>query len=275
MTVIDQNIFPKIKITHVPTGEMVEFDPYIESFSDNFNSEWDSTQVFGRMDDIRNFKRTSRVISLSWNIISEDLASARINYENCSTLMRMLYPVYQDTTEIGTLQNDVDLNKQQEVLAQRLKNLYEANLITPAAYSQLESSVNQILQPTKQQQNTNSNIKINSRKASIMSSPPILKINFANLIKNSDGNELYGTIEGLKYEPDTEMGFFIENDGATQTNQIESLSGGAGSEQMMYPKVLTMSFSFTVIHTSPLGWKYDTADRRYVARSNSPFHVKK
>lgn len=275
MTVIDQNIFPKIKITHVPTGEMVEFDPYIESFSDNFNSEWDSTQVFGRMDDIRNFKRTSRVISLSWNIISEDLASARINYENCSTLMRMLYPVYQDTTEIGTLQNDVDLSQQREQIADKLFEMYNAELIDTPVINQLEASISDILQPTKQQQSTSSNIKINSRKASIMSSPPILKINFANLIKNSDGNELYGTIEGLKYEPDTEMGFFIENDGATQTNQIESLSGGAGSEQMMYPKVLTMSFSFTVIHTSPLGWKYDTGNNKYIARSNSPFHVKK
>ena len=94
-----------------------------------------------------------------------------------------------------------------------------------------------------------------------MNSPPILKANFSNLIKGGDGGDLYGVTEGLVYKPDAEAGYFIE---------------GKESSQMMYAKIVEVSFSFTVLHTSPLGWKYDEKQNQYKLRDNNfPFYKKR
>lgn len=261
MTTINNNEFPKIKITHVSTGTKIEFDAYMERFSDNFNSQWESTDVFGRMDDIRNFKRTTRTIELGWTVISEDQTTAEINYKNCSTLMAMLYPVYKNTS-ISTSDQvpiDVDVTTQREQISERIE---QANIETEGAIgtllNDLNNEITDILSSVKGRQTALQNTK--SRQASIMSSPPIFKINFANLIRSQkDSRELYGTIEGFKYEPDMEMGFFIQ---------------GQGDEQMMYPKVVSLSFAFTVIHTAPLGWEFSGGEYK-LRNPDFPFYKKK
>jgi hypothetical protein len=254
MTQIDQQ-FPKIKLTHVATSTSVEFDSYLESFSDNFNSQWESTDVFGRMDEIKNFKRTTRTIELGWTVISEDTASAKKNYENCSTLMAMLYPVYSSTSVTTSTSKpiDVDLTQEQEQISQIAVNAG----ISSDLLEVFNEEVSNILTSTQERIRGNGLSQINSinRQTSVMSSPPIFKINFANLIKNGNENQLYGTIEGFKYSPDLEMGFFIV---------------GQGDEQMMYPKVVSLSFAFTVIHTSPLGWEFEN-DTYKLRNQNFPF----
>lgn len=266
MTNIDKNSFPTIKITHVPTNKSVEFDAYIERFSDNFNSQWESTEVFGRMDDIRNFKKTTRTIDLGWTVISEDSQTAELNYTNCSTLMAMLYPTYTSTNGDSGNQKpiDIDYRDEQSNISTRIQEINNAsNGAAEELLSDLNDQISSILESTRaNQQSTLNQARTSSRKASLMSSPPIFKINFANLIRNgSDENrQLYGTIEGFKYEPDVEMGFFID---------------GTGDEQMMYPKVVSLSFAFTVIHTSPLGWEFDKDTGQYRLRDNNfPFHKK-
>lgn len=268
MTNIAEDQFPKIKITHVPTGKIVKFNAYIERFSDNFNSQWDSTEVFGRMDDIRNFKKTTRTIDLGWTVISENIDSASENYNNCSTLMAMLYPVYSSTNVVTADASplEIDLTDEQEVLVngtiEEIENA-RGQSISDSVRQNIEFNVSNILSSVADNVKTRTLGQTNqkSREASVMNSPPIFKINFANLIRNGgkDDKELYGTIEGFKYEPDLEMGFFID---------------GQGDEQMMYPKVVSLSFAFTVIHTNPLGWSYK--DGKYEIRNpDFPFYKKK
>lgn len=268
MTNISKEVFPKIKITHVPTGKLVEFDAYIERFSDNFNSQWESTEVFGRMDDIKNFKRTTRTIDLGWTVISEDPELAAKNYQNCSTLMAMLYPVYTSTNVVTADASplEIDLTDEQQTLVEgtiaEIENA-RGQSVSDSIRQNIEFNVQNILSSVSDNVRTRTLGQTNqkSREASVMNSPPIFKINFANLIRNGrqDDKELYGTIEGFKYEPDLEMGFFID---------------GQGDEQMMYPKVVSLSFAFTVIHTSPLGWKYE--DGKYDLRNpDFPFYKKK
>lgn len=263
--------FPEILITHVPTGKSVSFSPYLESFSDNFNSEWEDTYVFGRMDDIKNFKRTKRVISLGWNVISENTSDARKNYENCSLLMAMLYPVYQSTTTNGgafssTSPVEIDISTAEDEIAKAIAQIGDdaANPTFGVALSELNEKISEILSTqikgTTTQTGVVGSADIKARQASVMSSPPLFKINFANLIRNSGGRELYGVIEGFKYEPDTEMGYFID---------------GKGKNQMMYPKIVNLSFAFTVIHTQPLGWKYDEKDGYKLRNADFPFYKKK
>jgi ElaB/YqjD/DUF883 family membrane-anchored ribosome-binding protein len=265
MTLINKNSFPTIRITHVPTGKTVEFDAYIERFSDNFNSQWESTEVFGRMDDIRNFKRTTRTIDLGWTVISEDNNSAANNYANCSSLMAMLYPVYTDTDGKMDKQKpiDIDYRDEQSQISSRIEEINNASGgSAEELLADLNDQIGSILESTRDRQQTVLNqARTSSRSTSIMSSPPIFKINFANLIKNGseNDNQLYGTIEGFKYEPDVEMGFFID---------------GIGDEQMMYPKVVSLSFAFTVIHTSKLGWEFDGKEYK-LRNDNFPFHKKR
>lgn len=257
--------FPKINITHVPTGKSVSFDSYIERFSDNFNSEWEPNDVFGRMDDIRNFKRTTRTIELGWTVVAESATSGATNYENCSTLMAMLYPVYESTDITTATASPIDIDVQSDIKAieQGIVNLEETFGASSEQGQYLKENVASILTSVKDtvRQRSTSNIQTRSRKASIMNAPPIFKINFANLIRNGakEDKQLYGTIEGFKYEPDMDMGFFIV---------------GEGDEQMMYPKVISLSFAFTVIHTAPLGWEYDGTEYK-LRNSDFPFYKKK
>ena len=253
--------FPKINITHVPTGKSVSFDSYIERFSDNFNSEWEPNDVFGRMDDIRNFKRTTRTIELGWTVVAESATSGATNYENCSTLMAMLYPVYESTDITTATASPIEIDVREEI--ENLTLDIEQTFLDPAIGDLLKQRTTDILSSVKEtvRQQSASNIQTRSRKASIMNAPPIFKINFANLIRNGakEDKQLYGTIEGFKYEPDMDMGFFIV---------------GEGDEQMMYPKVISLSFAFTVIHTAPLGWEYDGTEYK-LRNSDFPFYKKK
>lgn len=257
--------YPRIKIRHVPTGEQVEFLPYITDFSDNFASKWDPTEAFGRMDEIKTFSRTTRTISLTFNIISENLEEAKENYQNTSLLMSFLYPTYR-TTEINSQQvNSPDPGKISDA-TRRAFELTSGIAESQPQNANVDSFRNDMLEKVSQinealilssQQEAASNIANASfREASLMNAPPILQIDFSNLIKQESEDGLYGTVEGLIYKPDTDAGYFIER----------------GS---MYAKVVEVSFSFTVIHTKPIGWKYDNRDNRYKLRNrNFPFYKK-
>ena len=83
---------------HVPTGHKVEFPAFIESFSDAYNSEWSSEQVFGRMDPIATFMHTRRAIAVSWTVPSVNAENAIQNLTDIGKLMSFLYPAYRDKT---------------------------------------------------------------------------------------------------------------------------------------------------------------------------------
>jgi len=93
-----ENLQAKHKLTinfeHVLTGQQVSFPAFLTSFDDSWSSEWESQTVYGRMDDIRTFKRTSRSISLAWMVVAASEAEATHNLEACSRLISMLYPTY-------------------------------------------------------------------------------------------------------------------------------------------------------------------------------------
>jgi hypothetical protein len=85
-----------IDFYHVPTRRSIQFKAYLTDFSDKFSSEWNSEDVYGRMDPIVAFKGTKRTISLGWDVPASSLAEAQENMQSCSLLFNMLYPVYSD-----------------------------------------------------------------------------------------------------------------------------------------------------------------------------------
>ena len=92
----------QIQIQHIPTREKVEFHSWITNFSDAFSSAWSGTPVYGRMDDLYTFQKTSRVISLGFDVIASSYQEARQNQTNLNTLTQFLYPVYSNPIAGGS-----------------------------------------------------------------------------------------------------------------------------------------------------------------------------
>ena len=83
-------------IEHVPTGYTVEFPAFLTGFSDAYNTEWTSEQVYGRMDPIATFANTRRALSLSWVVPAASAGEASNNMDKINGAIAFLYPLYTD-----------------------------------------------------------------------------------------------------------------------------------------------------------------------------------
>lgn len=229
-TKIEQDMFNRgryfINLQHMPSGEKVYFKALVTQFEDQFSSEWNTETVFGRMDPIRGFRATQRIISLGWDVVAADLEEAKENMRQSSKLLSMLYPSYDAT---ATMQETVTGQSELQDQANQA-NVLSAN-------------------PRKGASNNAGTIK----------SAPIFKLRFNNLIQdaksktdfnNSVENGLLGTIDGLTYAPDLEQGFF---------DPITDEATGTGG--ILYPQTIKFAFGFYVAHDHPLGWGTDKSFR--------------
>lgn len=110
----------KIEIYSIASGETCEFKAWLTDFSDKFESDWTTEEVYGRMDPIQTFKGTKRTISLSWDLVAASKQEAMDNMAECAKLFKMLYPTYSAEAS-NTMQ------------ASPLVRLKFANLITNTA----------------------------------------------------------------------------------------------------------------------------------------------
>ena len=85
----------RITLTHIPTSTQVSFKAFLTEFDDSYSSNWNKTEVYGRMDPIVTFQGTERTISLAWDVVAFNAYEAYNNMKNVSLLLRMLYPVYE------------------------------------------------------------------------------------------------------------------------------------------------------------------------------------
>ena len=87
----------RIFIEHIPTQEKISFDSWLTTFSDEFNSEWAQSPVYGRMDDLYTFGKTSRNITIGFDVVAADAQEAYNNQFRLNRLTQFLYPVYSDS----------------------------------------------------------------------------------------------------------------------------------------------------------------------------------
>ena len=248
-----------IKFLHVASGERVQFLPYVTEFRDNYEQMWETTEVFGRMDAIKNFKRTRRSISLSWDVPSANYSEAVNNFNKCQKFLQMNYPVYQQTRA----SIDIDPNIYENPLA----NLYREAVRLDAFANETDrknvtdlvqkiNKLNDLLEPNQSLKNV-----------SIMTSPPILGLKYGNFIcdPNAGANQdyLFGTIMGSSFTPDLQMGVWVTDDVNDPFIAYQDTPGFG-----MIPKVFSFQINFEVIHTSPLG--YDFNNRRPENNENLP-----
>ena len=96
-----------LRIEHVPTGVAVRFPAFLTGYSDAYNVNWNSEEVFGRSDPIATYQNTRRAISISWQVVASSVEEARKNLLLINKLMALLYPLYDErsancaTTDCG------------------------------------------------------------------------------------------------------------------------------------------------------------------------------
>ena len=82
----------KIEIFHIPTSTTIVFKAFLDGYSDQFQCDWQSEDVYGRMDPIATFQNTTRSISVSFDVIAPNRSQGKENLENCNKLAKFLYP---------------------------------------------------------------------------------------------------------------------------------------------------------------------------------------
>jgi hypothetical protein len=218
-----------LEFYHVPSGKMVQFKAILTSYQDKFDSEWTSTSVYGRNDPIQNFQGTKRSIDIGWDVVAANWGEAKDNLQRCSLLNSMLYPSYDIAAKNAGLST---------ISAAPLFKLAFANLIKNQA--------------------PGGGVDI-SEKATINPEPPVQKNMFeadepivskfykSNVFvdKNRSGGAgsakysgLVGTVSGFAFAPELSSGFFDPKQ----------------AQGSLFPKLIKLSCTFTVIHTHPLGW---------------------
>jgi len=246
----------------VATGATVHFKAFLTDFKDRYESTWNDQETFGRMDPISTFKRTGRVITLSWDVPAASVEEARFNLREAERFISMLYPTYEELNTASSSTEDAGIDRANQAY---LDTLEAGDTATGTAENNAlaaEKRVQQEILAGKR-----GGIK---RKVGVMVAAPLFKLKFANLIMdNRDGasirggaasSGLTGKLSGLTYEPDIEQGFFGHS----------GIDGVA--EGVLIPQTIKFSCEFTVLHTSPLGWnrKLRLSDRK---RSRGfPYH---
>jgi len=81
---------------HIASGQRISFQAFIDSYTEDYNSTWKTTDVYGRNDPIATFQSTKRGLNLSWVVPSNGLNESEENLLRCQKLAQILYPVYED-----------------------------------------------------------------------------------------------------------------------------------------------------------------------------------
>lgn len=87
--------FQHVEFYHLPSDYYVFFKAFLTSFSDKYSSQWKKTAVYGRMDDIATFTKTSRIISFGLETVAASVQEAEQNMVRISLLLQMLYPEFE------------------------------------------------------------------------------------------------------------------------------------------------------------------------------------
>lgn len=240
-----------IHFRHVPTGLTCEFKAFIEDYQDTFESEWNTQDVFGRMDDIQTFKRTKRVISISWTVPSHSEEEAISNFNEIAKMNTMQYPVYEDLQNKNhrLKSSDVDVASDIQEIKKSLAGISKKD---DEEVRRIQGFLNRVQKSILSSNQENAKMPMPNQQVSLLSSPPIIQMKFMNWAADSDDDGLFGTLQDFQFKPNLDEGVFIR-------------------DGLLIPMSCACSVTFTVIHTDKLGW-----DRNKDKRTqNFPYQTNK
>ena len=236
-----------IDFFHIPTGKSVQFKAMVTQFDDKYDSSWNDEEVYGRMDPISTFKGTKRTITLAWDVVASSLAEASANLANVSLLISMLYPSYH-VEQGGEFDNNFGSATLSASPLFRLSfmNLASGYVTQPGTATPKQSAA--LSEARKNLESLHTEIDLEDPNFSIRGGDirqeerSIAKRQLEMVqqqIASSKGTTsgLVGKMSGLSYSPKLDDGFFV--------------SGGS-----LMAQNINLSCTYTVIHTTPLGWSH-------------------
>ena len=85
------------------SGHVVAFPAIVSSFQDQYTSNWNEENIYGRMDPLMVFQNTQRQITMDWSVVAYSGEEARTNYIKFKQLSRLLYPTYSEENGVFTM----------------------------------------------------------------------------------------------------------------------------------------------------------------------------
>lgn len=222
-----------IHFVHIPTGETCHFKAFLTAFEDQYESQWNEEEVFGRMDPISTFKRTRRRIRLGWDMPAGSEKEAILNLKESEKLLSMLYPVYEERTASNFIEGGSD------------------GLLTSANIGNKRMVGNMVAPPLFKVKFAN--LIMNSKTGPVLS--------------GAHTAGLVGTIAGLTYRPDLEQGFFggFTGDKSDPRTTPRTIVPGA-----LVPQTLIFDIDFVVHHVHGLGFSRKEVLKKNPPTSNTP-----
>jgi hypothetical protein len=93
-------------------------------------------------------------------------------------------------------------------------------------------------------------VQSNAINTATINKPPLLRLKFANMLQNQNGQGLLGHVNGFAFNPAMEQGMY---------NTKEPRQGASGIPDVgLIPKVYSMRCTFTVLHEQDLGFNKAT-----------------
>ena len=86
----------RLEFYHLPSKDSVSFKGYITQYVENYNVDFNTEEVYGRLDPIAIYKGTVRVIQLGWVLVAETEAEAYENLRKAQKYIQMMYPSYKN-----------------------------------------------------------------------------------------------------------------------------------------------------------------------------------
>lgn len=89
-------------ISGIPGGPPIRVDftsGYVDSLQDSFNTKYDATDTMSNPDQLKHYTNTPRSISVTIQLVAENINFARSNMQNISKLAQLCYPTMK--TSLG------------------------------------------------------------------------------------------------------------------------------------------------------------------------------
>lgn len=266
-----------IIITSLSRGDIISFFPYDFEFDDSYKPEWGSYEGFGRMDPIMTYKRTTRDVTVSFNVVAENSGMALTNFANLQKLIKSLYPTYENVVEKIYSSREKKLTEDALALEERKKNAVlvaqqkqkewddkygakttEEFLMDPALYEQAledqdkiamfeadasEQGQQELAQQIQTAQNQITQIKASSATlstsagASVIQKSPLFQIRFMNLLSS---NQFVAAITNFKHKM-----------------KFDAADSSFSANGLAIPGEFNISLTFKVLHTGIPGTNFN------------------
>lgn len=114
------------------TNEIVSFHAFLASISENFNANYESSNYYGRVDPVRIYSHTERVINMSFHIVSTNYDDFDTMWLKINKLVTLLYPQWSRGKQLKVgestfIQPFSQVPTSSPVVRMRLGDLFRSN----------------------------------------------------------------------------------------------------------------------------------------------------